>query len=41
MDKFPNVNAWADRILARDAVKRGMQVCTWTSESTKPWLEGK
>ena len=37
-EKFPNCNAWADRILARDAVKRGMQVCIWTSEHSKPWL---
>jgi GST-like protein len=37
-EKFPNCNAWADRIFARDAVKRGVQVCTWTSEHTKPWL---
>jgi GSH-dependent disulfide-bond oxidoreductase len=37
-ENYPHVNQWADRILERPAVKRGMTVCSWTSDSTKPWL---
>jgi len=36
VDQYKNVNAWADRILERPAVKRGITVC---SEGVgKPWL---
>lgn len=38
IENYPNVNAWADRILERPAVQRGMTVCSWVGEATKPWL---
>lgn len=38
IEQYKNVNAWADRIAARPAVQRGLQVCSWASEATKPWL---
>jgi len=38
-DKFPRLNAWRDRILARPAVKRGLTVCSWAGGVGKPWLE--
>lgn len=38
---YPHANAWADRILARPAVQRGMTVCSWSHESTKPWLSNE
>ena len=38
IERYSNCNSWADRILERDAVKRGITVCSWTSEKTKPWL---
>ena len=37
IDKYANANAWADRILARPAVQRGMTVCHWVN-GAKPWL---
>lgn len=35
-DRYKNVIAWADRILERPAVYRGMRVC---AGSPKPWLQ--
>ena len=37
--QYKHLNAWADRIEARQAVKRGMQVCPFGSKVGKPWLE--
>mmetsp|Transcript_16276 Transcript_16276/g.17014 ORF Transcript_16276/g.17014 Transcript_16276/m.17014 type:complete len:292 (-) Transcript_16276:31-906(-) len=37
-ENYPHVIQWANRILERPAVKRGMTVCSWAHESTKPWL---
>lgn len=37
-ENYPHVNQWADRILERPAVQRGMTVCSWSTEATKPWL---
>lgn len=37
IDKYTNVNAWADRLLAREEVQRGIAVCT--NGKGKPWLE--
>ena len=37
---YPSACAWADRINARPAVVRGLTVCGWNSDVTKPWLEG-
>mmetsp|Transcript_389 Transcript_389/g.884 ORF Transcript_389/g.884 Transcript_389/m.884 type:complete len:334 (-) Transcript_389:14-1015(-) len=36
MDRYPNLNAWADRLTQRIQVQRGMRVC---SGAGKPWLE--
>lgn len=36
-DRYINVNAWADRIAARPAVQRGLQVCSFSGVA-KPWL---
>jgi len=38
-EKYPHVVAWADRIGAREAVVRGLQVCS--EGKGKPWLEPK
>jgi len=38
-DKYTHVNAWADRIFERPAVKRGLTVCQ--GGKAKPWLEEK
>ena len=38
IDRYKNLNRWADMLLQREAVQRGMQVCSWTNEKTKPWL---
>jgi hypothetical protein len=35
---YPHVVAWADRILARPAVQRGLTVCSFNGKA-KPWLE--
>lgn len=40
VDQYTNCNAWADRILARPAVVRGLQVCSWSGKA-KPWLDEK
>lgn len=37
-EKFPHVEAWANRIAARPAVARGMTVCHFT-DGPKPWLK--
>lgn len=37
MDQYKNLKVWADRIGAREAVKRGLQVCHWEN-GAKPWL---
>lgn len=38
--KYKNLNRWADEIIARPAVQRGITVCGWaTPENTKPWLK--
>ena len=39
-ETYPNVMLWCDRIAARPAVQRGLTVCQWSSENTKPWLVG-
>jgi len=39
VDRYKNVNAWADRIFERPAVKRGITVCS--NGLGKPWLENK
>eukprot|EP01123_Difflugia_compressa_P010130 TRINITY_DN361_c0_g1_i1.p1 TRINITY_DN361_c0_g1~~TRINITY_DN361_c0_g1_i1.p1 ORF type:complete len:312 (+),score=57.52 TRINITY_DN361_c0_g1_i1:86-937(+) len=39
VDKYTHLNAWADRILERPAVKRGLTVCS--RDGAKPWLEKK
>lgn len=36
LEKYKNVNAWADRILSRPAVQRGITVCK--GGIAKPWL---
>ena len=36
-EKYVHVNAWADRISARPAVQRGLQVCSFSGVA-KPWL---
>ena len=38
IDQYTNAVAWAQRIADRPAVQRGMQVCSWESTVTKPWL---
>ena len=39
IDKYSNLLAWADRIAARPAVVRGVQVNGWSdANSPKPWL---
>lgn len=40
IENYKNANAWADRILERPAVQRGLKVCHW-SEGAKPWLNQK
>jgi len=35
--QYKKLNAWAERILEREAVKRGITVCGWTSPNPKPW----
>jgi len=37
VNKYVHLSAWADRILERPAVKRGVTVCT--NGKGKPWLE--
>lgn len=37
MDRYTHANAWADRIAARPAVQRGLQVCSFGGVG-KPWL---
>jgi GST-like protein len=39
VSQYVNVNAWADRIAARPAVKRGITVCS--GGKGKPWLQSK
>jgi len=39
-EKYPNAIAWANRIAAREAVVRGLTVCSWDGRG-KPWLEPK
>ncbi|KXS20191.1 glutathione S-transferase [Gonapodya prolifera JEL478] len=38
VDRFPKLNAWRDRLLARPAVQRGITVCRGTDGVGKPWL---
>lgn len=40
MDEYKNANKWADRILERDAVKRGLTVCSFSGKP-KPWIRQK
>eukprot|EP01035_Chromulina_nebulosa_P017637 gene17637-23215_t len=40
IDKYVHTNAWADRILAREQVKRGITVAHF-SDGPKPWLNKK
>ena len=37
-DRYKNANAWADRILQRPAVQRGITACNWQGVA-KPWLQ--
>ena len=37
MDQFKHANKWADRVMERDAVKRGMTVCSFSGRA-KPWV---
>jgi GST-like protein len=37
-ENYPHIIRWLDLIGARPAVQRGITVCSWTSEHTKPWL---
>jgi GST-like protein len=39
VDRYANLNRWADMLLQREAVQRGTQVCSWAHEDTKPWLK--
>ena len=39
IDRYKNLNRWADMLLQREVVQRGMQVCSWANEKTKPWLK--
>ena len=39
ISQFKNANAWADRLLERPAVKRGIKVCDYVSGKPKPWLD--
>lgn len=41
VDRYANANAWADRCMEREAVKRGMLVNQWGNPLPKPWLEAK
>ena len=41
MDRYENINTWYDKISLRPGVIRGLQVCHWNHDSTKPWLEEK
>lgn len=34
---YPAVMAWCDRLLQRPALLRGMRVCEWSKEYSKPW----
>jgi glutathione S-transferase len=34
---YPAVMGWCDRILERPAVLRGLRVCEWSKEYSKPW----
>lgn len=40
MDRYTQVNRWADSILQRPAVKRGLRVCHWLEQDkgSKPWI---
>lgn len=36
--QYTKLNEWADRMLARGAVQRGVQVCSWSNPTnSKPW----
>jgi len=37
VERYKNANRWADSILERPAVQRGITVCSWTGVG-KPWL---
>ena len=39
IERYEHACRWADKILERKAVKRGMVVCDWKSWKEKPWLE--
>jgi GST-like protein len=41
VDKYKNLNRWADELLGREAVQRGITVCSWEHENTKPWLKSE
>jgi len=41
IQRFKNCTAWSARILAREAVKRAITVCSWTTPHPKPWLAPK
>ena len=34
---FPAVMGWCDRMMKRPAVLRGLRVCEWSKEYSKPW----
>lgn len=40
VDQYTNAVAWAERLKARPAVQRGLQVCDWSGVG-KPWLQSK
>lgn len=37
VEKYKAACEWAERIAARPAVQRGLQVCHWEHEKAKPW----
>lgn len=38
IDRYENACRWADMMMEREAVRRGMIVCDWKSKKAKPWL---
>ena len=41
VERYEHVCRWADKLLERDAVKRGMIVCDWKTWKGKPWLDAQ
>ena len=41
VSQYENANRWADSILARPAVARGITVCSYATMEGKPWLTKK